>query len=175
MITDVKTIVIKIGGEPVHEPRQRAEPVWSKKKGKYVARTFTPDVRYKTNGVKGPDQLAPWKAQIEVASFGKVREPWTGPVRVDITWYFSRPQYLMKPKAHDGVIPYTAKPDRDNLDKAVLDALKNGGLFRDDAQVYCGMLAKFYVARGMSPGARIEITLQAIGDGAEQLRLEATP
>ena len=43
---------------------------------------------------------------------------------------------------------HTDKPDRDNADKAVLDALTNLGLWGDDKQVCDGRIRKFYVRPG---------------------------
>src|ERR1017187_2050534 len=54
--------------------------------------------------------------------------PWEGPLRVDLTFYFPRPKAHfrsngeLKPNAPRW---HTGKPDRDNSDKAVLDALTN--------------------------------------------------
>lgn len=59
-----------------------------------------------------------------------------GPVHVTVIAVFPRPktrQAVDWPGA-DGDRPHTAKPDADNLAKAVLDAL-NGTAWRDDAQV----------------------------------------
>jgi Holliday junction resolvase RusA-like endonuclease len=48
--------------------------------------------------------------------------------------------------------PHRAKPDRDNIDKAILDAL-----FPDDSVVAEGYICKFW---DDGQGARIEITMQ---------------
>ncbi len=83
-------------------------------------------------------------------------EPWEGPVEIDIDFYFPRPQYMLKPKYPRGAIYHTSRPDRDNCEKAVLDALKECGLFKDDSQVCTGTVTKWYVAVGMSAGAKIQ-------------------
>lgn len=44
---------------------------------------------------------------------------------------------------------------RDNLEKAVLDAMTTDGWWRDDRQVVAGEVRKFYHARGEVPGAMI--------------------
>ena len=54
-------------------------------------------------------------------------------------------------------IPYTAKPDRDNSDKAVLDILTTIGMWRDDALVYDGRITKFYATKTEAPGCYITI------------------
>ncbi len=93
-----------------------------------------------------------WKGSIALA----VKEhlpaaPHLGPVVVDLTFFFPRPQ------AHFGTgrnanklkdwapLYHCKKPDRDNLDKPVLDALKDLGMFKDDGQVFNGVLRKYYV------------------------------
>jgi Holliday junction resolvase RusA-like endonuclease len=59
---------------------------------------------------------------------------------------------------------HTTKPDKDNLEKAILDELKQAGFFRDDAQVCSGgPNTKRYVLPGVSsdpeglPGVTIEV------------------
>jgi Holliday junction resolvase RusA-like endonuclease len=49
--------------------------------------------------------------------------------------------------------PYIKKPDRDNLDKFVLDCLSEE-VFYDDNQVYDGRITKYY---SMNPRIEIEI------------------
>lgn len=85
--------------------------------------------------------------------------PWSGPVRVDRTFYFPRPKYHFK---KDGTlkerapIRHIVKPDVDNCDKALLDALTKSGFFVDDCQVCAGEILKFYAVT--EPGVRVEIT-----------------
>lgn len=79
-------------------------------------------------------------------------EPLSGPLCVDVHLFFGRP------KNHFGTgrnaaklketapIWHTSRPDRDNLDKLVLDAL-SGVFWRDDAQVCAGEIIKQYSER----------------------------
>lgn len=73
------------------------------------------------------------------------------PLYVEIICYFRRPgshfrkDGSLKPKAP---MRYTSKPDRDNLDKAVCDALEQGGLIPADAAVCDGPVRKFYAPEG---------------------------
>jgi crossover junction endodeoxyribonuclease RusA len=84
--------------------------------------------------------------------------PWEGPLRVDLTFYFPRPKSHfrsngeLKPTAP---LWHTTKPDRDNSDKAVLDALTNLGIWHDDKQVCDGRIVKQYAA---IPGCQIRIS-----------------
>ena len=84
--------------------------------------------------------------------------PWSGPLCVNLTFYFPRPKAHfrtngeLKPTAPTW---HTTKPDRDNSDKAVLDALTNLGIWGDDKQVCDGRIKKVY-GRVMV-GCQIEI------------------
>ena len=76
--------------------------------------------------------------------------PLTGPVRCDLTFYFARPK---KPK-HP--IYHITKPDRDNLDKGILDSL-NGICWVDDCQIAAGEIQKLYAPEGKAPGVEMRI------------------
>jgi Holliday junction resolvase RusA-like endonuclease len=49
------------------------------------------------------------------------------------------------------------KPDRDNLDKAVLDALTRCKFWLDDCQVCAGNISKQYTLVGVRPGVYISV------------------
>ena len=113
-----------------------------------------------------PGQADDWKALITLAARPFVPPtPLTGPVRVDCRFYFARPKGHYRTGKHanqlkpGAPIDHTSKPDRDNLDKAVLDVLKDIGFFRDDAQVCEGEIAKAY---GDRPGVLIVVTALAV-------------
>jgi Holliday junction resolvase RusA-like endonuclease len=135
-------------GIPKAQPRPRA---FARRMGaKFVARV------YESGTAEG------WKGEIALAARAHTpAAPLTGPLRLDVDFFLPRPQSLMRKKDPDGPIPHTAKPDRDNLDKAVMDCLKSLGFFVDDAQVCAGEPRKFYAAKGATPGARI--VLRTIG------------
>lgn len=96
------------------------------------------------------------------------RQRWEGPVRLDVTAYLERPQRLLKKSSPLGPIWCTTKPDRDNIEKAVLDALTDAGLWLDDKQVCAGEVQKFFVAIGSRPG--LVISAQQL-DERKQLEL----
>lgn len=86
---------------------------------------------------------------------------WEGPIRVDLTFYFPRPKaHFRAGGALKDTAPiwHTTKPDRDNSDKAVLDALTNLGIWQDDKQVCSGMIEKRYSTPPGLPGCRIQIS-----------------
>ena len=94
-------------------------------------------------------------------------EPLDEPVRVDIVFYFKRPAKLNR-RTRDayggkskfipaGPVLHTSKPDRDNAEKAVLDALTDVGLWRDDSLVCDGWAAKRYASESGRTGAQVKI------------------
>lgn len=100
-----------------------------------------------------------WKARvIQEAELVKPDAPLEGPLSVDIAFYLPRPKSRMRKCDPDGPIPCTTKPDRDNLDKCVLDALTQIRFWLDDCQVVDGRITKAYHAKAGRPGAVIEIT-----------------
>ena len=142
-------IKIRVHGEPKGQPRPRA---FARRMGdgKFVARVF------ESGTAEG------WKSLIAAeAAKHRPAEPISGPVFVDAYFVFPRPKshYRAGKHAHelraDAPAWHTSKPDRDNLDKALLDALTQlGGFWRDDCQVCAGVLQKSY---GPRPGVLIVI------------------
>lgn len=93
----------------------------------------------------------------------KPSQPLEGPLKVDIEVFLERPAYLDETYA-DGTFKHPAgeqwapvTPDRDNLDKSATDALKEAGLYKDDALIVDGATTKFYHARGAGPGTILAV------------------
>jgi len=135
----------RVHGDPKGQPRIRA---FARKmgNGKSVARVYDPGT---AEGWKGVVAMAA-KPHIPAA-------PVQTPCCVSVVFLFARPKRLLRKSDPTERIPHTAKPDRDNLDKAVLDVLTQVGFFADDALVYDGRISKFYCAKDEAPGAEIEI------------------
>jgi len=130
-----------IPGNPIAQPRHN-ESIRENKQGKSYIHRYTPDKKVK-----------PWRELICLHGRKHIpRVPLDEPVCVDVYFYLPRPKKLMGKKYRNGPIPHTAKPDRDNLDKAVLDALKKDGWFRDDSIVCDGRILKVYHAKDGKPG-----------------------
>jgi Holliday junction resolvase RusA-like endonuclease len=77
---------------------------------------------------------------------------------VDVEAVFPRPKALCWKKRPMPRLRHTAKPDRDNLDKCVLDALTQSGVLADDKQACAGEVVKFVAAGGEQPHVVIRVT-----------------
>lgn len=98
-----------------------------------------------------PGTAEEWKSQIAYAV--KAYLPvslYTEAVSLNLVFYMPRPKGhygtgrnsdKLKPSAP---VYHRIKPDLDNLVKAVLDALKQAGLYRDDSQITEGKFSKRY-------------------------------
>lgn len=139
-----------VSGTPKGQPRPRA---FARKmgNGKFCARVFDAGT------------AEAWKGCIAAAAAQhKPAEPISGPVRLRICFHIQRPKcHYIGSKVERGLretapVYHTAKPDADNLAKAVMDALTQCGWFwGDDAQVAVLTAAKLYADSGT--GAMIEI------------------
>lgn len=132
-----------IPGDPVGKGRHRTG------KG---GRTYTPQkTRAWTETAAIIARLA-WRKRAAV----------TGPIRVDVAAYKTRPK--RRPAfvpaevwASGSAVVCPVKPDRDNIDKACLDALVKAGVLHDDALVVDGRVRKLYAAKGCEPCVVVEM------------------
>jgi Holliday junction resolvase RusA-like endonuclease len=116
-------IVLHVSGTP--RPKQSARFV----KGRVVSVE-------RTNKL-----LKLWKASVRSQALRYSRSGGAcidGAVRADIDFYFATP------KRERWGQPHTHVPDKDNLEKAVLDALKDTGVFTDDKMVAGGAVFKWW-------------------------------
>jgi Holliday junction resolvase RusA-like endonuclease len=93
--------------------------------------------------------------------------PWTGPVMLRFTAVFETPgsfNKALKEAAARGALYCTKKPDKDNIEKLIKDAL-NGLVYCDDQQVMGGGIKRYG-----SP-ARVEISFESL----ETADVPATP
>lgn len=80
-------------------------------------------------------------------------EPMLGPIHMDVTFVMKRPKSHFGTGRNEDKLKETAprfhivKPDKDNLEKFVMDAL-DGYLWKDDAQVTRGETWKRYASEG---------------------------
>lgn len=109
--------------------------------------------------VYDPGTAEGWKSQIAQGLQPYLTgHPLDCPVSIDAVFLMPRPKRLMRKKDSADRIPFTAKPDRDNLDKALLDTLVQIGFLRDDSLVYTGTISKYYCGRDEIPGLWLKIT-----------------
>lgn len=88
-------------------------------------------------------------------------EPWVGPIMLRFTAVFEPLASFTKAQreaADRGELYHTAKPDKDNVEKLLVDAL-NGFAWVDDAQVQGGGVKRY----GSPP--RIDVVLELLAAG----------
>jgi Holliday junction resolvase RusA-like endonuclease len=104
----------------------------------------------KTGHTYNPNTAKEWKETIQTY-FMLHRQPQIeGPVNLSVSFFLPKPKRLV---GVDRSIPHVSKPDADNLLKAVMDAMTDAGIWRDDSLVFSISVDKWY-ARG-EPGAQI--------------------
>ena len=140
----MSTLSFFVRGDPVAQPRPRVA----------MGHAYTP----------ADPPIHGWKTRIALeANRHRPGVPFDGPVRVNLCFFFDRPgsHYGSKKKVRflreDAPKWHTVKPDKDNLEKAVLDQLKNSEFFKDDSQVCWGDVKKVYYDPTGTPGVAIII------------------
>jgi Holliday junction resolvase RusA-like endonuclease len=134
-----------VSGEPKGQPRARAFAI--NRGGKTMVRMYDPAT------AEG------WKNQIAAVARPFIPPtPPLGPVMLRLHFNFPRPKAHLR--SDGNVRPnaphwHTSKPDIDNCTKAVMDALKTLGFFKDDAQVCEKQVTKVYFVQ---PGCIVTIT-----------------
>lgn len=144
-------------GRPVAEPRHRAraQEVFE------VQRVWGLDVLERRIRARSyPAKTAEsWKQRVALYSRSHApAQPLEGPVVVWIDFYLRRPAFLRR-YLPERSIRHDVKPDRDNLDKAFLDALTRARWWLDDDQVAGGGACKWYAPTDAPGGAHV-IVLQ---------------
>ena len=106
--------------------------------------------RFTRNGhiVYTPSTTVAYEKLIRSFARRSIPKDWDpcGAYQVHIQAFFGIPKSWPKWKqeaAAMGLIPHTSKPDRDNIDKVVCDAL-NGLVWTDDSKTYYGQVVKMY-------------------------------
>lgn len=143
-MTDCLTVIVP--AVPVAQPRAKASTFGGH------TRMYTPTKT--ASGKTHP--IAAFKACVQLAYRQACSlPPHAGPLRLSMVFVLPRPQKLQKKKSPADRIPHTTKPDADNLQKSVMDAL-SGLLFQDDRQVYSVMAWKWYAAKDEQPSVIIQ-------------------
>lgn len=136
----VKLLEVHIPGQPIGKGRARATVRGGK------VRQYT------------PEKTVRWESHAAlVMQQGGVR-PTSEPVTVVIEARFERPKRLQTRKTVDlRNVPMIAKPDADNIGKAVCDALEKSGWVHNDAQAYIVTARKYYADAGQAPGVVVQV------------------
>ncbi|MDR2717705.1 MAG: RusA family crossover junction endodeoxyribonuclease [Treponema sp.] len=106
-----------------------------------------PRPRMTVNGhVYNPSSADAWKEEVKAAFISCRRPMITEPIRLKVYFFMPVPKG-MKIVCKDGhYMPHIKKPDADNLLKAVMDALTEVGVWKDDALAFWTEAVKFYAA-----------------------------
>ena len=149
------SIAFRVTGEPVGQPRVAVRVLSPGGPGRRaITQAYYPDPKGKVRA---------WTRRIVAASMAchaKPREPLVGPLCLFAEFYMPRPQYLLKPKCPDGLMPHDQKPDLSNLIKLLEDVLEKEGWFPNDKAICSyGGSGKWYAARGEAPGCQVRITV----------------
>jgi len=131
----MRVIRLAVPDNPVPKARQRITAIGGH------ARSYTP---------KDSKDLIHKEKIRNVAKCWYKDDPYEGAVKVDCTFYLQRPKSHYRTGKFAGMLKdtmldkyHTSKPDRDNLDKLVLDSL-TGYIWKDDSQVVTGVIRKEY-------------------------------
>lgn len=123
---------------PVPQPRQRHAMI-----GGHV-RNYTPTGH----------PVNVFKAAMQLAVAEQLKVPIEGPIMLEADFFLPRTKAQMRSR-WEGPIPHTARPDTDNLVKALKDALK-GIAWRDDSQVFqYRQIGKYYCDKTGQPRVRL--------------------
>jgi len=124
-------ITFSVPGDPVPQPRPRVSTAGG------FARAYVP---------KG-HAIHAYRQAVAVAARSAGARVHEDPVSVVIDFVFSRPKSHMRKSGLAAKAPRLPRPDIDNLEKAVLDAL-NGVAWKDDTQVARVVKEKTYGTKG---------------------------
>lgn len=145
-------LALTIPAVPVGQPRPRAVAFGGRARMHELTHVRQAD------GTRKPHPIAAFKATCRLSVQQVFHDPpLEGPLRVDLTFVFPRPQGLIWKTRPMPRLPHTKKPDRDNVDKAVMDAL-TGLLWRDDCQVISGTIEKWIAGGDEQPHVRMTVS-----------------
>jgi Holliday junction resolvase RusA-like endonuclease len=138
---------VRIAFEIPSTPRAKGRPRFTTRNG--FARAYTP-----TETVRAEHDVA------VLAAAHAPETPHDGAVVIDLTFVLPIPASWPRKRqaaALAGAVQPTSKPDRDNLEKLILDALtRSGQWWRDDSQIVDGRTRKVY---GLVPCTRVVVEL----------------
>jgi len=140
---------------PVAQPRMRASAV--ERGGHTHVHMHTPTSIKQADGSRKPHPIVAFKGTCRIAFEATYKgPPFRGPLRCDLTFVMPRPKSMIWKTKPMPRVYHTGKLDRDNLDKAVLDAL-TGHAWVDDGQVCSGFILKVIASGDEQPRVLIRI------------------
>lgn len=144
-----------IPGKPRPQPRQKFRTIFQWKNTKAGPKKIPISSPYYSLD----DETRDWKDRV-ILTGKKYRpeNPIDSALRVDCIIMVPRPQSMMNKSWPSAPIPCPCKPDKDNYEKLILDALKLAAWFTDDGRVFDGRCRKFYTRKDAEPGAFIRIS-----------------
>ena len=105
--------------------------------------------------IYNPDTADAWKEEIKAAFLPVLKPTITGPVNLQVCFHLPKPKAMTD--SGENLIPHTKKPDTDNLLKAVMDAMTDVKVWKDDAQVYRTEAGKYYAVKKTGASIIVEI------------------
>lgn len=157
-------IEFEVPGVPRPQPRARTRVV-QPRGGRAFAHIYNPDSnKFWKRCMVTAARSAMVRAVAEGGHQG-IRLKWDQAVRVDVEAFFDPPAWMakwLKRTPLECSLPMLEKPDRDNLDKVVLDVLTGEGWWLDDSHVYVGRVGKWYVRPGYAPGVKIRVQFEEL-------------
>lgn len=155
------------------EPRGKGRVRVGRARGSKTIKTATAAFVMDTGGGKvhtyKDKKTLSWEKAFNLVAngFAPKRGILQGTPRVDILALFPRPAYMdkgKKPKWPAGFIRKPSKPDKDNVEKLVLDAMSKSGLWwRDDCQIAEGETRTYFHERGGKPRVYVRVR-EVFGD-----------
>jgi len=95
--------------------------------------------------IESSKMVKPWREAVKWAAIEVlVGAGFTGPVTVEVDFYFPHPKTGKRRATH------SVKPDIDKLLRSTFDALKDAGVFEDDSRI-CDVTARKHYATQFSP------------------------
>jgi Holliday junction resolvase RusA-like endonuclease len=143
------TITFHVDGLPAPQPRTKARAM-IRKLGKRIV---------PIGQVYDPGDADDWKAMVALEARNYTpRKPLEDLVELEIRVFLPRPEKYRRAKDPDGPMRCGSRGDWDNYGKAIGDVLTQLGFWRDDNQVWRGVVEKYYAPKLGKPGA--EVTLR---------------
>ena len=106
---------------------------------------------------KRPHPIVAFKATVRLAAEAAYKgPPLEGPIEIRVVFVLPRPKnkvWKTRPMERE---PHVTKPDKDNMEKSVLDSL-TGTLWRDDRQVWKSTTEKVIASGGEQPHVSIQV------------------